>query len=343
HEKNIRIGPGRGSAAGSLVSYLLQITLVDPIEFDLLFERFLNPERYNMPDIDIDIPDNKRESVLKYIQKRYGHEQVAQIVTMGTFGAKASVRDTLRVIGADSDQLKRWSQAIPSDQNQLMTLERAVKESNSLQAIVSESEFNRDIFKAAQTIEGLPQHNSTHAASVVINDFPLDSIIPVKDRENDLLITQFTMNDVEQMGLLKMDLLGLRNLTILDNIIRNIKTNKNIDILAQDIPMNDFETIKLFQEADTNGVFQFESDGIKDVLKRLKPENFEDIVAVNALYRPGPMKQTDSFIRRKHGKEKIEYVNDVLEPILNTTYGIIVYQEQVMRIVVDMAGFSLGE
>src|SRR5699024_4774478 len=157
HEKNIRIGPGRGSAAGSLVSYLLQITLVDPIEFDLLFERFLNPERYNMPDIDIDIPDNKRESVLKYIQKRYGHEQVAQIVTMGTFGAKASVRDTLRVIGADSDQLKRWSQAIPSDQNQLMTLERAVKESNSLQAIVSESEFNRDIFKAAQTIEGLPR------------------------------------------------------------------------------------------------------------------------------------------------------------------------------------------
>ena len=343
HEKNIRIGPGRGSAAGSLVSYLLQITLVDPIEFDLLFERFLNPERYNMPDIDIDIPDNKRESVLKYIQKRYGHEQVAQIVTMGTFGAKASVRDTLRVIGADSDQLKRWSQAIPSDQNQLMTLERAVKESNSLQAIVSESEFNRDIFKAAQTIEGLPRHNSTHAAAVVINDFPLDSIIPVKDRENDLLITQFTMNDVEQMGLLKMDFLGLRNLTILDNIIRNIKTNKNIDILAQDIPMNDFETIKLFQEADTNGVFQFESDGIKDVLKRLKPENFEDIVAVNALYRPGPMKQIDSFIRRKHGKEKIEYVNDVLEPILNTTYGIIVYQEQVMRIVVDMAGFSLGE
>src|SRR5699024_4763597 len=231
---------------------------------------------------------------------------------------------------------------IPSDQNQLMTLERAVKESNSLQAIVSESEFNRDIFKAAQTIEGLPRHNSTHAAAVVINDFPLDSIIPVKDRENDLLITQFTMNDVEQMGLLKMDFLGLRNLTILDNIIRNIKTNKNIDILAQDIPMNDFETIKLFQEADTNGVFQFESDGIKDVLKRLKPENFEDIVAVNALYRPGPMKQIDSFIRRKHGKEKIEYVNDVLEPILNTTYGIIVYQEQVMRIVVDMAGFSLG-
>lgn len=343
HEKNIRIGPGRGSAAGSLVSYLLQITLVDPLEYGLLFERFLNPERYNMPDIDIDIPDNKREVVLKYIQKRYGHEQVAQIVTMGTFGAKASIRDTLRVIGADSETLKKWSQAIPSDQNQLMTLDRAIKQSNLLQSIVSESDFNKVIFKAAKTIEGLPRHNSTHAAAVVINDFPLDSIIPVKDRENDLLITQFTMNDVEQMGLLKMDFLGLRNLTILDNIIRNIKNNKKIVIQPSEIPMNDAETIKLFQQADTNGVFQFESEGIKDVLKRLKPENFEDIVAVNALYRPGPMKQIDTFIRRKHGKEKIEYVHEVLEPILNTTYGIIVYQEQVMRIVVDMAGFSLGE
>lgn len=343
HEKHIRIGPGRGSAAGSLVSYLLKITLVDPIEFDLLFERFLNPERYNMPDIDIDIPDDKRELVLKYIQKRYGNEQVAQIVTMGTFGAKASIRDTLRVVGANTETLKAWSKAIPSDQNQLMTLDRALKQSQELRAIISNNEYNQEIFKAAKTIEGLPRHNSTHAAAVVISDFPLEEIIPVKDRENDLLITQFTMNDVEQMGLLKMDFLGLRNLTILDSIINNVKHNKQIEIDPLTISMDDDATLKIFQTADTNGVFQFESDGIKDVLKRLKPESFEDIVAVNALYRPGPMKQIDTFINRKHGKEAIQYVHPILEPILKNTYGIIVYQEQVMQIVVQMAGFSLGE
>lgn len=343
HEKGIRVGPGRGSAAGSLVSYLLQITLVDPIEYQLLFERFLNPERYNMPDIDVDIPDNKRDLVLNFIQKRYGYEQVAQIITMGTFGAKASIRDTLRVIGADSETLKRWSKAIPSDQNQQMSLQRAIKESQELNAIVNESDFNREIFEASLTIEGLPRHSSTHAAAVVISDFPLDSIIPVKDRDNDLLLTQFTMNDVEKMGLLKMDFLGLRNLTILDDIINNISRNKHTQINPQELPMNDPKTLKIFQEADTNGVFQFESDGIKEVLKRLKPERFEDIVAVNALYRPGPMKQIDTFIRRKEGQEEIKYIHSVLQPILSNTYGIIVYQEQVMQIVVNMAGFSLGE
>ncbi|XJS11571.1 DNA polymerase III subunit alpha [Aerococcaceae bacterium WGS1372] len=343
HERGIRVGPGRGSAAGSLVSYLLQITLVDPIEYDLLFERFLNPERYNMPDIDVDIPDNKRDEVLHFIKDRYGHEQVAQIITMGTFGAKASVRDTLRVIGEDSNTLKKWSRAIPSDQNQSMSLQRAIRESSELSTIVNENVFNREIFEASLTIEGLPRHSSTHAAAVVINDFPLDTIIPVKDRENDLLLTQFTMNDVEKMGLLKMDFLGLRNLTILDDIINNIKMNKGIHFDVQSIPMNDLNTLKIFQKADTNGVFQFESDGIKEVLKKLKPERFEDIVAVNALYRPGPMKQIDTFIRRKHGREEITYIHPILEPILKNTYGIIIYQEQVMQIVVDMAGFSLGE
>lgn len=343
HEKGIRVGPGRGSAAGSLVSYLLQITLVDPIEYDLLFERFLNPERYNMPDIDVDIPDNKRDIVLRFIQQRYGYEQVAQIVTLGTFGAKASIRDTLRVVGADSQELKRWSKAIPTDQNQLMSLTRAIKESPELKAIVHENEYNREIFKASLNIEGLARHSSTHAAAVVINDFPLDNIIPIKDRDNDLLLTQFTMNDVEKMGLLKMDFLGLRNLTILDDIVNNIHLNKGIRINLEAIPKDDLKTLTVFQEADTNGIFQFESDGIKEVLKRLKPERFEDVVAVNALYRPGPMKQIDNYIRRKHGQEAIEYVHPVLEPILRKTYGIVVYQEQVMQIVVSMAGYSLGE
>ena len=343
HEKGIRVGPGRGSAAGSLVSYLLQITRVDPIEYDLLFERFLNPERYNMPDIDVDIPDNKRDLVLKFIQERYGYEQVAQIITIGTFGAKASIRDTLRVVGAEAEELKRWSRAIPSDQNQLMSLRRAIKESTELKALVNESEYNREIFEASINIEGLARHSSTHAAAVVINDFPLENIIPIKDRDNDLLLTQFTMNDVEKMGLLKMDFLGLRNLTILDDIVNNIILNKGIKIELEAIPKNDGPTLELFQQADTNGVFQFESDGIKEVLKRLKPERFEDVVAVNALYRPGPMKQIDNYIRRKHGKEMIEYVHPVLEPILNNTYGIVVYQEQVMQIVVSMAGYSLGE
>lgn len=343
HRKKIRTGPGRGSAAGSLVSYLLQITLVDPIEFDLVFERFLNPERRNMPDIDIDIPDDKRDLVLRYIQKRYGYEQVAQIVTLGSFGAKQAIRDTLRVLGAEGEELRRWSRAIPSDQNQTMTLERAYKLSAPLRKIIEESPQNRNIFKAALTIEGLPRHTSTHAAAVVISDQVLNEIIPVKDRPDDLLITQYTMYDVEKMGLLKMDFLGLRNLSILDNVLTFIKSNHSIEIDINQIPLDDYETLELFRQAETNGVFQFESEGIKQVLYKLQPASFEDIVAVNALYRPGPMKQIDSYIRRKNGQEEIQYIHPILEAILKNTYGIIVYQEQVMQIVVTMASFTMGE
>lgn len=339
---NIPTGPGRGSAAGSLVSYLLKITLVDPIDYNLYFERFLNPERHNMPDIDIDIADERRDEVLGYISEKYGYNQVAQIVTMGTFGAKQSVRDILRVMGADSQNLKIWSQAIPSDQNQGMTLERALKESSALQNLLDNNSYNQQIYKIAQTIEGIPRNQSTHAAAVVINDFPLQEIVPVKEREDNLLITQYTMDDIETMGLLKMDFLGLRNLTILNKIIKDIQ-KKQSDFNIHTIDMNDVATLEIFQKADTLGVFQFESDGIRRVLRKLKPENFEDIIAVNALYRPGPMKQIDHYIERKHGKKAIAYVHPVLEPILKSTYGIIVYQEQVMQIVVNMAGFSLGE
>ncbi|MDO4432100.1 MAG: DNA polymerase III subunit alpha [Aerococcaceae bacterium] len=340
HEKNIRTGPGRGSAAGSLVSYLLRITLVDPIEYDLLFERFLNPERQSMPDIDIDIPDNRREQVLQYIEQRYGHEQVAQIATFGTFGAKQAIRDTLRVLGATSDTLKRWAKAIPNELN--ITLEKAYQQSKILRQLVESSEENKTIFRAAMTLEGLPRHVSTHAAAVVINDRPLVSLIPVMERADQRMMTQFTMYDVERIGLLKMDFLGLRNLSLLDDVLRNVQQT-HPDFEIQGIDMNDDATLELFRKADTLGVFQFESEGIKNVLKKVQPIRFEDIVAVNALFRPGPMKQIDTFVKRKHGQLSAEYFHEALVPILEKTYGIMVYQEQVMQVCQVMAGFSLGQ
>ena len=341
HRSRIRVGPGRGSAAGSLVSYLLQITLVDPIEYDLLFERFLNPERHSMPDIDIDLPDNKRDLVLQYVESKYGHEQVAQICTFGTFGAKQAIRDTLRILGFEGQVLRQWSQAIPKELN--ISLDRAYRISDPLRRIVEATEANRQIFQVALTLEGLPRHISTHAAAVVINDFPIENRIPVLDRADQLLITQLTMYDVEAMGLLKMDFLGLRNLKLLDDIVRNVHLAYQETIEIDQVPMDDDATLDLFRKANMNGVFQFESEGIKQVLRKLKPESFEDIVAVNALYRPGPMKQIDRFISRKHGQEQFNYLHPLLEPILAKTYGIIVYQEQVMQVCQQLAGFSLGQ
>ena len=341
HNKKIRVGPGRGSAAGSLVSYLLNITLVDPIEYQLLFERFLNPERYNMPDIDIDIPDNKRDQVLRYIEKHYGYEQVAQICTFGTFGAKQAVRDSLRVLGADGQELKKWSNAIPRELD--ITLESAFVKSSELRQIIESSDLNQQLFQVALTLEGLPRHVSTHAAAVVISDFPIEEQVPVFDRQGQMLITQYAMSDVERMGLLKMDFLGLRNLKLLEDVLNAIKHSQGKEIDVSSIDMNDDKTLELFRKATTSGVFQFESDGIRNVLRKLQPASFEDIVAVNALFRPGPMKQIDRFVRRKHGEEQITYLHPLLENILSNTYGIIVYQEQVMQICQQMAGFSLGQ
>lgn len=340
HRNQIRTGPGRGSAAGSLVSFLLKITLVDPIEYELLFERFLNPERQTMPDIDIDIPDNQREKVLRYIEQRYGHEQVAQIATFGTFGAKQAIRDTLRVLGATTDTLKRWARAIPNELN--ISLEQAYRQSSALRQLVESSEDNRHFFKVALTLEGLPRHVSTHAAAVVISDQPLHQLIPVMERQEQRLMTQFTMYDIEQIGLLKMDFLGLRNLTLLEDIIRNVKKEKpQFDI--EEINLDDEGTLDLFRRADTFGIFQFESEGIKNVLRKVQPASFEDIVAVNALFRPGPMKQIDTFVARKHGRLKPEYFHEMLVPILAKTYGVMVYQEQVMQVCQLMAGFTLGQ
>lgn len=338
---NILPGAGRGSAAGSLVAYVLSITHVDPIAFNLFFERFLNRERYNMPDIDLDFPDNRRDDVLRYVKKKYGSDHVAQIITFGTLAAKMSIRDTARVFGLTPKEAGEWSNAIPSQLG--IRLKDAYKQSRKLQQLVEKDPRNQLLFETAVKIEGVPRHFSTHAAGVVISDRPLVDIIPLQLRENDLSLTQYPMGNVEEIGLLKMDFLGLKNLSILDESIQLAKevNGSSLDIFA--IPINDPETMALFRRSDTNGVFQFESAGIKNVLRKLGPENLEDLVAVNALYRPGPMEQIDTFISRKKGQQKIDYLHPDLEPILEVTYGIMVYQEQVMQVASTLAGFTLGE
>ena len=341
HEAGIQTGPGRGSAAGSLVSYLLNITKVDPIEYQLLFERFLNPERYTMPDIDLDFPDNRREAILDYVRRKYGENHVAQIATFGTFGSKQALRDVCRVLGLTTVQAGEWSKAIP---NQLgINLKTAYEQSKSLQTLVSRSPKNQLIFETACRIEGLPRHLSTHAAGVVLYDKPLTDVIPLIYKDQQMPITQYTMKYVEQIGLLKMDFLGLTNLSILHDSIELTKSIYQQNIILNEIPLDDKKTLELFQMADTNGIFQFESDGIRRVLKKLRPTNLEDIAAVNALYRPGPMEQIDTFIKRKHGQEVVKYPHPILESILQSTYGVMVYQEQVMQVTSQMAGFTLGQ
>ena len=341
HEAGIQTGPGRGSAAGSLVSYLLNITKVDPIEYQLLFERFLNPERYTMPDIDLDFPDNRREDILDYVRRKYGENHVAQIATFGTFGSKQALRDVCRVLGLTTVQAGEWSKAIP---NQLgINLKTAYEQSKKLQTLVSRSPKNQLIFETACRIEGLPRHLSTHAAGVVLYDKPLTDVIPLIYKDQQMPITQYTMKYVEQIGLLKMDFLGLTNLSILHDSIELTKSIYQHEIILNEIPLNDEKTLELFQMADTNGIFQFESDGIRRVLKKLRPTNLEDIAAVNALYRPGPMEQIDTFIKRKHGQEVVKYPHPILESILQSTYGVMVYQEQVMQVTSQMAGFTLGQ
>ncbi|MBP1047442.1 DNA polymerase III subunit alpha [Enterococcus sp. BWM-S5] len=341
HQQKIVTGAGRGSAAGSLVSYVLSITDVDPIKYDLLFERFLNPERFSMPDIDLDIPDNRREQVLAYVQKKYGHYHMAQIATFGTMAAKMVLRDAARVFGLSQSESNRWSQAVPSTLK--ITLKQAWKESKKLVELVESSESNRLLFDTAVRLEGLPRHVSTHAAGVVISDRNLLELTPLQTGTNDILLTQFTMNDVEKIGLLKMDFLGLRNLSIIDDTLKSVKRVYKEELVLNEIPLDDEKTLALFRRGETSGVFQFESAGIRNVLRKLGPTSIEDIAAVNALYRPGPMQNIDLFVRRKKGLEPIEYPDPSLQPILENTYGVIVYQEQIMQVAAEMAGFSLGQ
>lgn len=341
HSQNIYTGSGRGSAAGSLVAFLLEITNADPIAYNLLFERFLNKNRETMPDIDLDFPDNRREEILEYIYNKYGANHVAQIGTIGTYGAKSAVRDVARVLGLSQDDIRRWSKAIPSGPD--VTLDNAMGQT-TFKNLVNESEQNRRIYTIARKIEGRNRHVSTHAAAVVIADHPLTDRVPLQKGSGDIPLTQFTMGAVEKVGLLKLDILGLRNLSILADCIRFIpyeNDGKKIDIDA--IPFNDQQTLEVFKKGETDGVFQFESPGIRRVLQKLQPSSFEDVVAVNALYRPGPMEQIDTFIKRKNGEEPIRYPHDDLKEILEITYGVMVYQEQVMQVASKLAGYSLNE
>ncbi|WP_096202702.1 DNA polymerase III subunit alpha [Bacillus sp. FJAT-45350] len=341
HSQGMITGPGRGSAAGSLVAYALNITNVDPLKHDLLFERFLNPERISMPDIDIDFPDIRRDEVIQYVQGKYGRNHVAQIITFGTLAAKASLRDVGRVLDIDTQIVDKVSKLIPSTPG--ITLKRAYKEVTRLQEVLQQSEEARSLFYYASKVEGLPRHASTHAAGVVISDEPLINYVGLQEGQGDILLTQYSMDILEEVGLLKMDFLGLRNLTLLEEIVHLIKLDKQEVINLHQIPFNDKATFNMLSAGETTGIFQLESAGMKKVLQNLKPTAFEDIVAVNALYRPGPMENIPTYIEGKHGKRTIHYPHRDLESILKPTYGVIVYQEQIMQIASKMAGFSLGE
>jgi DNA polymerase III subunit alpha len=340
-ESGILTGPGRGSAAGSIVAYVLYITDVDPIGHGLLFERFLNPERISMPDIDIDFPDHRRDEVIGYVAQKYGIMHVAQIVTFGTLAAKAAARDVGRAFGLNTKELDRLSRLIPSRLG--VTLKEAYSESEALREFVKESDRQRKLFETALKLEGLPRHTSTHAAGVVISEQPLANLVPVQGGSGDILLTQYSMEHLEEAGLLKMDFLGLRNLTLIENIVSSIRWKTGTKINIRDIPANDEKTFELLSKGDTSGIFQLESEGMRKVLVRLQPSRFEDIVAVNALYRPGPMENIPLFIDRKHGRSPIDYLHPDLKEILENTYGVIVYQEQIMQIASKLAGFSLGE
>ncbi|WLD92356.1 DNA polymerase III subunit alpha [Alkalihalobacillus sp. AL-G] len=340
-DKGILTGPGRGSAAGSLVSYVLQITQVDPIEHDLLFERFLNPERVTMPDIDIDFPDTKRDEVIQYVASKYGKDHVAQIITFGTLAARAAIRDVGRVLNLSQSVIDRVAKYLPSRPG--MTLEKALAESPALKRVLEQSDEATQLWLIAKTIEGLPRHASTHAAGIVISDDPLTDVVPVQEGNEHLALTQYTMDGLEDIGLLKMDFLGLRNLSLLEDICTLIEKDHGEKLNLNTLPFNDENTYKHLSEGDTTGIFQLESDGMRKVLMKLKPSEFEDIVAVNALYRPGPMENIPAYIEGKHGKRTVRYPHPDLKSILEKTYGVIVYQEQIIQIASKMAGFSLGE
>ncbi|KRN88946.1 DNA polymerase III subunit alpha [Ligilactobacillus ceti] len=340
HRTGVLIGPGRGSAAGSLVAYTLAITDVDPLQYNLLFERFLNPERSKMPDIDLDIPDEKRDLIIKYVHEKYGHEKMAQIITFGTLAMKQAIRDVARVMGASSFELKEWSKALS---NGAKTLQATYKISQRLRNLVADSQKNELIYKTALKLEGLPRHYSKHAAGVIFSDHPLDNYVPLQIGNDGILLSQYDKDEVEQVGLLKMDFLGLRNLSILKEAVDLVVRQTGEKINIKQIPLNDKATLEMFARGDTLGIFQFESSGIRNVLKQVKPTSFEDVAAVNAIYRPGPMENIPEFVKRKHGEIPISYPAAGLENILKPTYGIMVYQEQVMQVAAQMAGFSLGQ
>ena len=342
-DHGIPVGPGRGSAAGSLVAYCLRITDIDPLQYDLIFERFLNPERVTLPDIDIDFCMHGRQRVIEYVTAKYGRENVAQIITFGTMAARAVIRDAGRGLNLPYGEVDRIAKLVPFELG--MTIDKALGTSPLLKEAGEKEPRVAQLIEVARRLEGLTRHASTHAAGVVITPRPITEYCPLYRTSKDEITTQYAMDSIESIGLLKMDFLGLRTLTLMDDVVKRVRAELGTEIALDDLPLDDPATYELFSRGQTFGVFQFESSGMQDILRRLKPERFEDLIALNALYRPGPIKSgmIDEFIQARHGRKKVEYPLPQLEPVLRGTYGVIVYQEQVMQIASVLAGFSLGE
>lgn len=344
YKQGIPVGPGRGSAAGSVVAWALQITNIDPIKYNLLFERFLNPERASMPDIDIDFCIEGRDTVINYVREKYGHNKVCNIITFGTMMAKGVLKDVARVLGMTFEDANMLSNLIPEQLK--ITLAQAVEQEPRLQELIEQNPKIHKLFELAYKLEGLTRHASKHAAGIVISPEPVDEVLPlyIPSKTTDL-VAQYDMTELEIIGFLKIDFLGLKNLTLIDRVVKAVKKQLDITININRIPLDDKATFALLGAGKTSGVFQLESDGLKEVLRKLQPDKFEDIIAVNALYRPGPLGSgmVDDYIERRHGRQSIKYIFQELAPILAETYGVIVYQEQVIKIASTIAGYSLGE
>jgi len=341
--QDVPVGPGRGSAAGSLVSYAMRITDVDPLQYNLLFERFLNPERVSMPDIDIDFCMRRRGELIEYVTQKYGRDNVAQIITFGTMAAKAAIKDVGRAMEIPYVEVDRLAKMVPTTLG--IELKNALEDAPQLKSAVNSDAKLKDLMAVALRLEGLARHASTHAAGVVISPEPLTDLVPVYKTNRDEITTQFDMNALERIGLLKMDFLGLTTLTVLHDAVKMVEQNRGVKIDIDNLALDDADTYKLFARGDTTAIFQFESHGMRDILRRYQATRIEDLTALNALYRPGPIQggMVDDFINRKHGKTKVSYELPQLQDILQETYGVILYQEQVMQIANRLASFSLGE
>lgn len=339
--QHIYIGPGRGSAAGSLVAYCLGITHVDPIRYHLLFERFLNPERISMPDIDTDFPDNRRDEVIHYVEQLYGKHRVSHIITFNTLAAKQVLRDVGKAMEINPRQIDRLCKLVPNVIK--VTLDYAYQNDARFKELINSGETMRRLYATARKLEGLPRHASLHAAGIVFSDEAIEQVCPLIDVDEGVCATQFTMEYLEELGLIKMDFLGLRNLTIIDEIVQHINAtaDKKLDIMR--IPLDDAKTYALIRAVDTVGVFQLESEGMKNLIRKMQPNCFEDIVATIALFRPGPMENIPEYLDRREHPEKVDYIHPSLQPILQNTYGIMIYQEQIMQVAQTMAGFTLGK
>src|SRR5258705_3062768 len=342
-EQGIAVAPGRGSSAGSLAAYCLGITNIDPMRYGLLFERFSTPERIWMPDMDIDFSDDRRDEVIRYVAERYGRDRVAHIITFGTLGAKAAIRDVGRVLGMPYGDVDRSAKLVPNFPLNI-TLDDAHQKSLPLAEMVRSQPAVRELWEIARTLEGCTRHASVHASAVVISDDPLEEHIPLyKDPKRPELINGYAMGPIDKLGLLKMDFLGLRTLTVLANTVALLKEPRGLELSLDGLPLDDAKTYALLSDAKTFGVFQLESSGMREALKGLRPSALEDVIAMVSLYRPGPMELIPDFIARKHGRAKITYEHPAMETFTRETYGIMVYQEQIMQIASEMGGFTMGE